>query len=271
MLKHVQAGQAFEPSASRTNVFVDVALWFKGRQARNGLGDGFSTPDNFLAVEIENKTGAAVDQWGILKLGDLKITHTEDADKFKESLIFEGLTPTEGVFDLHVFTTQQLEVDEIGLALFVGVAPVQIDIVDEAHKYARTVAGDSEKLISVSSGPYQILFKEPGTGVKWCKAWIPQTPPQILTVKTTTGMTPGGVAASMDVWDSSQDSGEDVSGVFAWTAPAETLDAETEGFVARVPGWDDWVLFAWDCDGLQAPSGGPLGDPPTAVGTFTIT
>ena len=57
--------------------------------------------------------------------------------------------------------------NEIGLACAEGLCPVKINVTDEDQQYADISNGETGKLKSSSTGATQILWAEPGTGVKW--------------------------------------------------------------------------------------------------------
>ena len=66
---------------------------------------------------------------------------------------------------------------EVGYAAIAGIVPVQIDIKNTYHKNARVIPyyGGTYKpyLESNTNGPFQILYKPSGTGVKWCYVFLP--------------------------------------------------------------------------------------------------
>ena len=56
---------------------------------------------------------------------------------------------------------------DMGMAVVAGVVPVQIDVVNAAHKYADVKHEDVSELQSRLVGAAEILWKESGTGTKW--------------------------------------------------------------------------------------------------------
>jgi hypothetical protein len=188
-IKHVQKGEAFVPIAERTNAFVDAANDFRSRKHEIGAQGDIGTPDDFTPIWIENKTGAAVPRWGVIKVGEPVVLPTDDQEQFEESILFEGNTPTDS--GLHVITAQNLSENEVGIAILLGIARVQINVTDVAHGRAKPIASDSTKMASSATGPYRILWKESGLGDKEAKVIREQDICEILHNLTIDTLTDG--------------------------------------------------------------------------------
>jgi hypothetical protein len=77
--------------------------------------------------------------------------------------------------------------DGFGRAMLAGVAPVQLEVVDEDHAFADVTDGIAWKLTTADAGGAQILWKESGTGTKW--GLVRLSPPEDHKVKVTSGDT----------------------------------------------------------------------------------
>ena len=112
---------------------------------------------------IKNNTGADVGQYQILKLDGPVFTPTDNATGWLQRQTFKGVTPTA---DCDFAITQRAVPNgKTQPAIFAGVTPCTINVTDAAHTHA--VAGTTAaKLVSATSGPAKILWKESGTGDK---------------------------------------------------------------------------------------------------------
>lgn len=112
---------------------------------------------------IQNGTGSAVSQYGILKLNGMVVTPTDNEVGFLQKQVFDTTTPTA---DCDFCVTQRaIPAGQFGPALISGVTVCTIQVSDASHTHA--VAGTvTTKLDSATSGPAEILWKESGTGEK---------------------------------------------------------------------------------------------------------
>lgn len=115
--------------------------------------------------KFRNETGSEVPKYGVFKIGDPVITPTDNLNQWLRIQSFEGLTPTA---DCDFAITQEAyksTADALKPCVVDGTTPVTIDVTDEAHTHAK--AGTTvDKLVSDSSGPAKIVWKESGTGDK---------------------------------------------------------------------------------------------------------
>lgn len=112
---------------------------------------------------IKNNTGADVGQYEVLKLDGALITPTDNATGWLQRQTFKGITPTA---DCDFAITQRSVPDgKTQPAIFSGVTPCTVSVSDASHTHA--IAGTTAaKLVSATSGPAKILWKESGTGDK---------------------------------------------------------------------------------------------------------
>jgi len=112
---------------------------------------------------IKNNTGADVGQYQVLKLDGPVFSPTDNATGWLQRQTFKGITPTASC-DFAI-TQRAAPNGKTQPALFSGVSPCTINVTDAAHTHA--VAGTTAaKLVSATSGPAKILWKESGTGDK---------------------------------------------------------------------------------------------------------
>lgn len=112
---------------------------------------------------IKNNTGADVGQYEVLKLDGALFTPTDNATGWFQRQTFKGITPTA---DCDFAITQRSVPDgKTQPAIFSGVTPCTVSVSDASHTHA--IAGTTAaKLVSATSGPAKILWKESGTGDK---------------------------------------------------------------------------------------------------------
>lgn len=151
--------------------------WKRGQFSTKGppKTGGFS-PD---VVTIRNDSGAGVDQFGILGLGDPIWTAADDLEAFKNDLIFKGLSPVVlptvasatnvlGHAGRFAVCIEPIPKDGVGDALCGGIVQVQLEVdVDADYQFADPIAGDTNKLRAAFSGSARILHRPTGTGTKW--------------------------------------------------------------------------------------------------------
>jgi len=92
----------------------------------------------------------------------------ENLDEFKNRITFSGVVPkTSSHENKFVIISQALDIDEIGNGIVIGASLVQIEVKSESHKTVTVSDEGVDNLVTVDSGPVQILWKESGLGIKW--------------------------------------------------------------------------------------------------------
>lgn len=115
--------------------------------------------------KFRNETGATVPKYGILKIGDPVVTPTDNENQWKRVQSFEGETPTTDCDFAITQESYKSTADALKPCVVSGTSPCTINVTDAAHTHA--VAGTTvDKLVSATSGPAKILWKESGTGDK---------------------------------------------------------------------------------------------------------
>jgi len=164
-LSKVGRGQRFRPVADDWNAFVDAALAHRAGLLDVASGQAARTSQPCL-VRVRNGTGADLDQFAPVMIGDILITFADnEADFRSRPPVFEAVAPSSENLDLPLAIVQQpLKDGETGRALVCGVTPAQVDVASEGHRSAE-IAADGLK--SADAGPVRILWKAPGTGLQW--------------------------------------------------------------------------------------------------------
>lgn len=167
-LKKVASGAPLRISASDFNSFVDAALLAKSR-GRQGAVPGMGIAPG--AIMVRNTTGGDLSRNAVVGLGNAVISAADNLRQFREPMIaLDGVLPNAEIHDwAFAILTEPIANGAIGRAIHVGLAAVQVDVSDEDHDRAQLITGDTAKLESSDSGPFAILYKEPGMGLKW--AW----------------------------------------------------------------------------------------------------
>jgi hypothetical protein len=119
-------------------------------------------------VLVENQSGADQARLAVLGIDTPVFTPADSLDAFQNQVALKGVTPNA---DNHtgrfVILLEPAATYAIVPALVVGVAPVQVDVQNAAHRFADVADGVTASLKSAPSGAAEILWKESGTGLKW--------------------------------------------------------------------------------------------------------
>jgi hypothetical protein len=131
-------------------------------------------------IRLKNETGANLPQFSVVGIGDPVTEYSANiSDQFEFSQnprFFKADLPTVADhterFAL-VIGGVTSNANEVASCAIGGIYPCQVDVTDEAHEFAGIKDGVVTELLSGSTGPAQILWKEAGTGVKWALIKFP--------------------------------------------------------------------------------------------------
>ena len=125
-------------------------------------------------VLVQNNSGLDVPQFGILGSTGLSLLQPTDSG-FNEKVVLQGMSP--GNFVGHqaknggfFITCEPIPAMGIGRAWYSGICVVQINFISASHLFAGAdlATGSTDALVSRSSGPCAILYREnTGTGLGW--------------------------------------------------------------------------------------------------------
>ena len=176
----VRQGEAVSIKAATWNSFLDAAEF--ARRARRLVG-AQAVPSGFGGnmVYVRNKCGETIPRFGAVVLADAVIPHDAASEDIEcETPAFDGV-PADGGEESESEEENEKEVrpfavavepiadGEIGRALALGVTPAKVEIVHEEDLCAEPVPGStSGAMRSTNVGYARIVWKEDGTGEKWC-------------------------------------------------------------------------------------------------------
>ena len=179
-MEKVRQGEAVNIKAATWNSFLDAADF--ARRARRLVG-AQAVPSGFGGnmVYVRNKCGETIPRFGAVVLADAVIPHDAASEDIEcETPAFDGV-PADGGAESEseeeaekevrpfAVAVEPIENGEIGRALALGVTPAKVEIVHEEDLCAEPVPGSaSGAMRSTNVGYARIVWKEDGTGEKWC-------------------------------------------------------------------------------------------------------
>ena len=179
-MEKVRQGEAVSIKAATWNSFLDAAEFAK--RARRLVG-AEAVPSGFGGnmVYVRNKCGETIPRFGAVVLADAVIPHDAASEDLEcDTPAFDGV-PAEGGEESEseeesekevrpfAVAVEPIENGEIGRALALGVTPAKVEIVHEEDLCAEPVPGStSGAMRSTNVGYARIVWKEDGTGEKWC-------------------------------------------------------------------------------------------------------
>jgi hypothetical protein len=117
--------------------------------------------DTSTVISVLNDTGAALDRFAVVAVGDPAITLAANPDEFPNSRVYTAETPT--ATSIFAITQTPLAADAVGQAVLLGETNCLLAVNDEAHTHAKPGTSTTD-LDTATSGPALILWKESGTG-----------------------------------------------------------------------------------------------------------
>ena len=179
-MEKVRQGEAVSIKAATWNSFLDAAEFAK--RARRLVG-AEAVPSGFGGnmVYVRNRCGETIPRFGAVVLADAVIPHDAASEELEcETPAFDGVpaeggeeseSEEEGEKEVRPFAVavEPIADGEIGRALALGVTPAKVEIVHEEDLCAEPVPGStSGAMRSTNVGYARIVWKEDGTGEKWC-------------------------------------------------------------------------------------------------------
>jgi hypothetical protein len=166
--RKVVAGEPLSIPANTWNKLIDLV------EPGSRPGAGYYSTDfcqSATKILVKNDTGVAQERFNILAITEPFISPSDELTEFQSRVTFKGKIPANGDiygnYDRNICALlEPLEANAIGLAAVTGVVPVQVNFSSD-HKWADTTNGNTQYLTSKLAGPYQVLWKESGTGIKW--------------------------------------------------------------------------------------------------------
>lgn len=166
-LKKYPSGSKLEFQAKTFNTFVDAARQMRQRSIDNGAARARQALRHTGIVVIKNNSGADVERFGVLGVDRALFTPTENLDSFQNHVLLSGIRPAASVHaGKFVIALEPIKSGKIGPAYIDGVCPARITFAGE-EPFADVKDNDLASLQAATTGSARVLWKEPGTGVKW--------------------------------------------------------------------------------------------------------
>lgn len=137
------------------------------REQQVSQSGSVKTERNYTTCLVRNNSGAAVDRFGILAVGDPIILPDDSLEQFVGTIAFEGDTPTGSDGSKWCVLLEPIPDDGIGLAVISGVIPVQVAAGSGAEDYVQPATGDTDALAFSSSGSALVLWEEGSGDPRW--------------------------------------------------------------------------------------------------------
>jgi hypothetical protein len=170
-MKKVRAGVRLKGAVSATawNTFLDLAR--RGKMEAHGQGRTAKPPilsPQKGVVLVENQSGADQARFAVLGIDAPVFTPSDSLDAFQNQVALKGVVPdADDHTGRFAILLEPAATYAIVPALVVGLAPVRVDVLNAAHRFADVADGVTANLKSAPSGAAEILWKETGTGLKW--------------------------------------------------------------------------------------------------------
>lgn len=160
--KDVQHGQPVELSARRHNAVNEVLRRSAGARFDRGLVALPARTSRVPDIFVQNVSGKSLDRFAVVEITGTAIP--VGTQGFTTAPVLEGNTPGVDAVAIAVLS-QPIGDTRTGGAWIHGVVTLQIDVIEEDHKYVDAKDG-SNQFESGDEG-YVIQWKESGTGIKW--------------------------------------------------------------------------------------------------------
>ncbi|MBN2581475.1 MAG: hypothetical protein JXL80_00295 [Planctomycetes bacterium] len=185
-MKKVKSGDPLVIPAPTYNAFVDAAVDQKRRQQASSQTERAAFRQAGIVL-VKNGSGADRLRFDVLGIDTPVITPTDNENAFKSKVVLNGSTPSESDhLGRFVILLEPLAGGKVGMACAAGVCAVHIDVQNEDHRFADIKDGEAASLESRESGAATILWKEPGTGLKWAVVHVAgAVPPALFPVTVT--------------------------------------------------------------------------------------
>ena len=149
-------------------------------------GGAFGGTTDSDVILVYNSSGSDVSRFGVLALGDVRITQADNAEEFAQRVYMDGVQPAVGDHEgKFVVALEPIASGKIGRCVAGGLVQCQVTINDDAHEYA-TITDDSvAKLSSAASGYARIMWKAGTSGDQWAIVQLNAQPQTMFRAKIT--------------------------------------------------------------------------------------
>lgn len=189
--KKARPGQPLEIPAEAYNAFVETALAHKrGQLSQTSEGQ---RPASAPTIKVRNETGQPVPRFGVIGLGEPIILPSANLPEFQNGVAFRGTLPQPG--KPFAIAQETLAAGTIGRCLVNGPTPARLNVTEESFVTAGP-AGDVGAITTAPNGPARILWREPGTGLKWAIINIGPRTHAAVRFQLISALSPGGAATA---------------------------------------------------------------------------
>lgn len=166
-LQKVRTGDPFQIPAGAYNKFIDAARANEDSKQTFGRAARGEVPTTTV-FPVRNITGSSVNRFEILGIDDPVIGPTDDLDEFNNNIAFDGSLPADKHKGKFCVLLEPLNDQELGNACYAGACITKVEIFEDGFRspFADIKDGTKSELIQDRDGSAQILFHEPGTGIK---------------------------------------------------------------------------------------------------------
>lgn len=172
-LQHVTPGQTLTGfPAGLLNDLIEVARWYRQQRATGGALTRPAFRDRGL-VPVRNDTGADRQAYDVVGIGDVWPTPTQNLNGFKNAVHLHVVNPTTTHRHRLAVLWEPTKAGCVGMARLCGHTPVRIQLPSSADDWmpsadiVKPPLQDVSYLTVLPWGSAQILWREPGTGIKW--------------------------------------------------------------------------------------------------------
>ena len=144
------------------NAAMDAAQYVRDARLAQGVGGvpAFRQPG---VVLVKNVSGADVERFGVLALGDALLDpDDEDAlPEYQRQVAVEGDVADAGETLVGVLL-EPIPEDGIGRAVVAGACVAKVRVTSDSHEFAAPDGANTEYMASGTSGPARIFYRPPG-------------------------------------------------------------------------------------------------------------
>jgi len=134
---------------------------------RQGGGAFGGTTDRDVIL-VYNSSGSDVARFGVLGIGDVRITHADRAESFNQRIYMDGVEPAAGDHEgKFVVALEPIADGKIGRCVTGGLVQCQVNVRNEYHDRADIKDTDLTQLDSGPVGAAKILWVAGTTGTQW--------------------------------------------------------------------------------------------------------
>ena len=162
----VQAGERIGISASTWNAMVEAAKAHEQRKF-NATSQGNPLLRQVDICKVLNESGQDLPRFAVAGVTAPLIAPEVNLTEFQTRVAFRVGVPTEASRGRFAILTEPIPAGRIGHAWLSGICPAQVLVTQEEHLNCEAAEGATTALKSDCFGSARMLWRQPGTGLKW--------------------------------------------------------------------------------------------------------